>query len=164
MAIDPPANVRIVADDRAMLRILHDEIAALSGILATAKAEIAALPGERISGSHLPVTADDLDAVAAHTARATETILDTCETLDRVGNEIEPVLAAQLQTATTRIYEACGFQDIASQRIRKVVATLQAVDHRVAQLMATFAVGTGGRGRGPAAAPAGEGRLLPSFD
>ena len=46
--------------------------------------------------------------------------------------------AARLQDATTRIYEACGFQDITGQRITKVVATLKAIERKVAQIVATF--------------------------
>ncbi len=52
--------------------------------------------------------------------------------------------ATQLQDATTRIYEACGFQDITGQRITKVVNTLK-VDRepRLAQLVATFGESNG---------------------
>ena len=46
--------------------------------------------------------------------------------------------AAKLQDATTRIYEACSFQDITGQRITKVVAALKAIEAKVAQIVATF--------------------------
>jgi chemotaxis protein CheZ len=43
-----------------------------------------------------------------------------------------------LQDATTRIYEACSFQDITGQRITKVVATLKTIEAKVAQIVDTF--------------------------
>ena len=46
--------------------------------------------------------------------------------------------SAALQDATTRIYEACSFQDITGQRITKVVATLKTIDAKVAQIVAAF--------------------------
>ena len=39
---------------------------------------------------------------------------------------------------TTPIYEACSFQDITGQRISKVVATLKAIDAKVAHIVAAF--------------------------
>ena len=46
--------------------------------------------------------------------------------------------AGVLQEATTKIYEACSFQDITGQRITKVVATLKAIDNKVGHIIATF--------------------------
>ena len=43
-----------------------------------------------------------------------------------------------LLDATTRIYEACSFQDITGQRITKVVATLKTIDAKVAQIVGAF--------------------------
>jgi chemotaxis protein CheZ len=36
------------------------------------------------------------------------------------------------------VYEACSFQDITGQRITKVVATLQAIERKVAHITAVF--------------------------
>ena len=52
-----------------------------------------------------------------------------------------------LQEATTRIYEACSFQDITGQRITKVVATLKTIEAKVAGIVSTF----GGDCEAPAA-------------
>jgi chemotaxis protein CheZ len=45
---------------------------------------------------------------------------------------------AKLQDATTRIYEACSFQDITGQRITKIVATLKTIERKVAHIINTF--------------------------
>jgi chemotaxis protein CheZ len=140
---------------------LLGEVAELGRTIATARAEIAALQVADISTSHIPSATDELDAIVAHTARATESILETCETLDQVAAELDSegarALAARLQQATTRIYEACSFQDITGQRITKVVATLKTIDAKIAQIIATFDTGEPPAVTpAPAATPAGE--------
>jgi chemotaxis protein CheZ len=121
---------------------LLGEVAELGRTIAAAKAEIAALRVDDINHSHIPSATDELDAIVAHTAAATESILETCETLDQVAGELsgeaQPTLAAQLQDATTRIYEACSFQDITGQRITKVVATLKTIESKVTSIISAF--------------------------
>jgi chemotaxis protein CheZ len=122
---------------------LLGEVAELGRTIAAAKAEIAALRVNDIMASQIPSATDELDAIVAHTASATEQILETCETLDRIAAELPDEaarkLAEPLQVATTRIYEACSFQDITGQRISKVVATLKAIEVKVAHIIAAFA-------------------------
>ncbi len=117
---------------------LLTEVEELGRTIARAKAEIAALKVDDISAAHIPSATDELDAIVAHTAAATESILETCETLDQLGSELGSKAGAALQDATTKIYEACSFQDITGQRITKVVATLKTIDAKVAQIVAAF--------------------------
>ena len=121
------------------------EIEDLGRTIAAAKAEIAALRVDDITDNHIPSATDELDAIIAHTASATDSILEVCETLDTVAIELARedlpggrAQAALLQDATTRIYEACSFQDITGQRITKVVATLKTIEAKVAGIVATF--------------------------
>jgi chemotaxis protein CheZ len=162
----PAADPRMVAEIvRAVLATMQGDLSSqetsllaeveeLGRTIANAKAEIAALRVDDINESHIPLATDELDAIIAHTAAATDCILEVCETLDSVGGELAAdttsprcaQAAAQLQDATTRIYEACGFQDITGQRITKVVAALKLIEGKVAHMVATFSV------RSPAAA------------
>jgi chemotaxis protein CheZ len=149
-AADPEAVAEVVqavlatmsGDLTATETALLGEVAELGRTIAAAKAEIAALRVDDINHSHIPSATDELDAIVAHTAEATESILETCETLDRVAGELsaetERNLAAQLQEATTRIYEACSFQDITGQRITKVVATLKTIECKVTEIISAF--------------------------
>lgn len=114
------------------------EVEDLGRTIAAAKAEIAALRVDDVTASQIPSAADELDAVVVHTAAATETILEACEALDRTATAMDGPQADALQAATTRIYEACSFQDITGQRITKVVSTLKAIDAKVAQIVSTF--------------------------
>jgi chemotaxis protein CheZ len=119
------------------------EVEELGRTIATAKAEIAALEVDVINVNHIPFATDELDAIIAHTAAATDAILENCETLDRVAASLTGQAATQLQEATTRIYEACSFQDITGQRITKVVGALKAIEAKVEHIVATFGPGDG---------------------
>src|ERR1700761_594956 len=88
------------------------EVEALGRTIANAKAEIAALRVDEITDNHIPFATDELDAIVAHTASATHAIPASCEMLDEASAELaETPAGAKLQDATTRIYEACSFQD-----------------------------------------------------
>jgi len=128
---------------------LLSEVESLGQIIASAKAEIAALRMDDITASDIPFATDELDAIIQHTASATHAILETCETLDAVAEHLAGEPATQLQDATTRIYEACSFQDITGQRITKVVTTLKAIEAKVCQLVQTFGDQAGEPGAGP---------------
>jgi len=127
------------------------EVEELGRTIASAKAEIAALRVDDITHDHIPFATDELDAIVQHTATATNAILNSCEMLDAVAAEVTGDPAVKLQDATTRIYEACSFQDITGQRITKVVATLKTIEAKVAQIVATF----GANGERVAAQPVG---------
>ena len=117
---------------------LLSEVEALGRTISSAKAEIAALRVDDITASHIPFATDELDAIVAHTASATNAILTSCEMLDEAGAEASGEVAAKLTQAITQIYEACSFQDITGQRITKVVATLKAIEEKVASIIAAF--------------------------
>lgn len=134
------------------------EVEALGQTIAAAKAEIAALRVDDITACDIPFATDELDAIIAHTASATHAILETCETLDSVAGLLEGAPAAQLQGATTRIYEACSFQDITGQRITKVVNTLKAIESKIGQLVMAFGDAEGNAT--PASMPQAEPALL----
>ena len=146
----PGVEPEVVADVvRAVLATMHGDLAApeasllaeveeLGRTIAAAKMELSALRVDDITGNHIPTATDELDAIVAHTATATDQILEVCETLDEVGSRLRGKAKEQLQDATTRIYEACSFQDITGQRITKVVATLKAIESKVAHLVLSF--------------------------
>jgi len=114
------------------------ELEALGREVTRAKSEIAALRVDDINGSHIPTATDELDAVVSHTATATNEILDSCETLEKLQSQLSGEQADALGNAVTRIYEACSFQDITGQRIGKVVSALKAIEKRVAAVTVNF--------------------------
>ena len=127
----------ISADVLANQATLLCEVESLGRTIADARAEIAAIGITEITGRHIPTATDELDAIVSHTAAATDTILAACEILDTLALNLEASAANSLQAATTAIYEACSFQDITGQRIKKVVAALKAIDAKVESIVAT---------------------------
>jgi chemotaxis protein CheZ len=128
----------LTAKEATLLR----EVEELGRTIAVAKSEIAALRVDDITDRDIPFATDELDAIVDHTARATNAILESCETLDEVSTTLSGEPAAKLQAAVTSIYEACSFQDITGQRITKVVTTLKAIEAKVAHSVGTFGPST----------------------
>jgi chemotaxis protein CheZ len=122
------------ARESALLR----EIEELGSTISVAKTEIAALHVDDIADHHIPFATDELDAIVEHTAQATNAILESCEMLDELSGVLNGEPSETLQAATTKIYEACSFQDITGQRITKVVATLKTIESKVEHIVATF--------------------------
>jgi chemotaxis protein CheZ len=164
-AADPvEAAVRTVleslsGDLTAREAALLAELEALGREVARAKSEIAAMQVEDITASHIPAATDELDAVVAHTASATNEILDSCEVLEGLQPRLSPEDASALGGAVTRIYEACSFQDITGQRIGKVVNALKAIERRVGAVTTTFGQRAGAPPE-PADSPRTEGEAL----
>jgi chemotaxis protein CheZ len=80
--------------------------------------------------------AHELDAVTAGTAQATQKILAAAEEIDQLADNltaalkgrIEQELAEDIADSVLRIFEACNFQDLISQRVAKVMKTLNPDD------------------------------------
>jgi chemotaxis protein CheZ len=110
---------------------LQAEVDELSRHLAVAKAEMADLYVDEVMARQIPSASLELDAIVQHTASATDTILDSCEVVDRIAGQIAGNDGQELQDATSRIYEACSFQDVTGQRITKVMTALKTIDARL---------------------------------
>jgi chemotaxis protein CheZ len=132
---EAPMPIRALTPREASLLTAVEE---LGRTIAGTKAEIAALRVDEVKDNHIPFATDELDAIVAHTAAATDTILECCETLDALGPTLSGAPAATLQEVTSRVYEACSFQDITGQRITKIVAALKAIEAKVSDISSTF--------------------------
>lgn len=107
----------------------------LSSHIRDTRSEIAMLRSAPADSHALSSSADELEEIVTETARATNTIMDAAETIEKLSQQVPAETAAGLQDAATRIYEACTFQDITGQRIGKVVHALQALEERIAVLV-----------------------------
>ncbi len=122
------------------------EIRALAETVSAARAEISNLKGEKEFGNPIPEATDELDAIVAHTAAATETILDACEHLDLFATSLTDEEAVRVQNETIRIYEACSFQDITGQRISKVVTALKMIEQKIEAITGRYGMTNVARG------------------
>ena len=124
------------ASDRTVAEIkLYRELEGLALYIEAAKAEIAALSPDDISSTYIPKVSGELDAIVDATENATNVIMSAAERIERLRGEVDGSVGAVLGEAVTTIYEACGFQDIAGQRIAKVVIALKHIDEKVTALV-----------------------------
>ncbi len=113
----------------------YSELEELASYIRNAKQEIAAIKPKEISASHIPHATNELDAVVGATEDATNKIMDVCDTITAIAGECAPEMNEKLIACTTRIFEACNFQDITGQRITKVVQTLKYIDGKIDALL-----------------------------
>ncbi len=117
---------------------VRDDLEDLADYIRETKSDIMGLKPEEISNEHLPTATVELDAIIIATEAATNSIMEAAELVETVANTLESEAADQLINATTRIYEACGFQDITGQRVSKVVTALQNIENKIDELIGAF--------------------------
>jgi chemotaxis protein CheZ len=108
--------------------------------------------------------AGELGAAIKGMETATQKILASAEVIDdsaralasALSNDYHHGLAQDVQDHVVRIYEACNFQDLAGQRIGKVIATLIMVEGRLVAMIARY---SGAEQSGEAAKPSSEALL-----
>jgi chemotaxis protein CheZ len=143
-----PANSQHDLDDERMkaedeVKLLRNEIRAMSLAIQHTKSEIAALRPANSDDDRLMVVTQELDAIVTATEGATNTILEAAEKVDGLAEQIEGMgaeaavnqLAGDIRDTIITQFEACNFQDITGQRISKVVKTLQFIEERVNKMI-----------------------------
>lgn len=111
----------------------------LARTIAITRTELRRLDAGPLLAERIPSARDELAAVVAHTAVAADKMLDVGEDLERMEGRDD----ALLQRVTTQIFEACSFQDLTSQRIAKVVGTLEVIENRLEEILGVFGGTTG---------------------
>lgn len=107
------------------------ELFDLAGQIDGLYAELASMQPQNMKGDQIQNAHDELSAVVQATAEATFLIIGEAEKLEKLGKQLPPEQAQIISDSVTRIYEACGFQDITGQRITKVVRTLKMIEGKV---------------------------------
>lgn len=109
------------------------DIRDLAELIRKTRAELSQARPQDINSKFIPTATDELDEVVEETARATDAIMDTCDVLQAM--DIPEPHKAAVTEQVTKIFEACSFQDITGQRIRKVVRTLKDIELKIGELM-----------------------------
>lgn len=119
---------------------LHDELRYISSYIKQTRTEISNLRPNDLSTDQIPGAGAELHAVVKHTAEATNTIMAAAE--DVMGADSTDLKAYQtlVSNKMMEIFEACTFQDITGQRIRKVVDTLDHIEQRLERFAAVMGV------------------------
>tara|TARA_R110000868_G_scaffold225999_3_gene478353 strand:+ start:4212 stop:4904 length:693 start_codon:yes stop_codon:yes gene_type:complete len=95
--------------------------------------EIAALRPNDIKTERIPTAGAELEAVVGDTEKATETIMSAAEDVLCDDEADFDTYRSNVEAKMMMIIEACSFQDLAGQRVSKVVNSLRHVEERVAR-------------------------------
>ncbi len=126
----------VTADD------LKRELASVQDTIARNRRDLAGLIGDG-KERRLTRAAGELGAAIAGMEKATQKILHEAEGIDECARALaatlktdyERGLAQDIQEHTVKIYEASNFQDLAGQRIAKVIAALDLVEERLSAML-----------------------------
>jgi len=126
----------------ATVQGLEQELALLRETLARNKQDLVLLVGDR-TDRRMARAAGELGAAIETMEKATKTILDATEAIDdsarslglSLKQDYDRGLAQDVQEHAVKIYEACNFQDLAGQRIAKVIAILNTVEEQIAVVL-----------------------------
>ena len=139
-------------------RPVENELSGIQDIIACTKRELSALINDG-SERRMSRAAGELGAAVEGMETATQKILASAEAIDECARALASALtddyhhglAQDVQDHVVRVYEACNFQDLAGQRIGKVIATLMMVEEQLTAMIERFQ--SGGGASGPAAEP-----------
>jgi len=125
------------------LRTLSAELQSLGNAIEQIKFELADARTGEVKDKDVPTATEELDAVVSSAKQATDEIMNYCDNIIAAvaGTSVE----AKVNEETTKIFEACSFQDITGQRIKKVVKVLHEVETKVGQLLHMLGHGDGAR-------------------
>lgn len=90
-----------------------------------------------------------LDAVIKATEEASNTIMDAADQIQAAAAGVGGEKEKQIMDASTKIYEACNFQDLTGQRINKAISMINVLDEKIHRLASLF----GQQAQGSAPAP-----------
>ncbi|WP_300554457.1 protein phosphatase CheZ, partial [Maricaulis sp.] len=102
--------------------------------------EIAALRPNDIKSERIPSAGAELEAVVTDTEKATETIMSAAESVLCDEEADYDAYRAKVEAKMMEIIENCSFQDLAGQRVSKVVNSLRHVESRVARFAEVMGV------------------------
>jgi chemotaxis protein CheZ len=105
------------------------------------RSEISSLHVNGLRDRQINRATDELDAVVSDTEHATQSILTAAESIDGASDLLMTRLdghdrtrVAEIHDNVIHIFEACNFQDIAGQRLSKVVALLHFIETSIGKM------------------------------
>jgi chemotaxis protein CheZ len=124
----------------AIDRTLYEELRYVSNYIKQTRTEISNLRPNDLSADQIPGAGAELHAVVKHTAEATNAIMAAAEEV--MGADVSDAIAYQefVIAKMMEVFEACTFQDITGQRIRKVVDTLDHIETRLERFASIMGV------------------------
>ena len=130
---------------------LASELHLIHGAVSGDAQELAAAVTAHLPAAQMTRIAHELGAVIEGSEQATQKILAAAEEIDQAANSlsaalkgrIDQGLAQDIQDVVIRIFEACNFQDLTSQRVTKVMATLKFIEDHIVRVLQEIESGPG---------------------
>lgn len=120
--------------ERASYETIANELSQLKDFVSNIHAQLHNGTDD-ISHTHIPGAKDELHAVVDTTEQATITIMESCEGILEITKEGPAEQFKEIEPLIVKIFEACTFQDITGQRIKKVSDMLKKIDDKVASIL-----------------------------
>lgn len=121
---------------------LLSEIEKMALYIMNAKKEIAAMAPDTKEGgeNQVNVASIELNEVIKATEDATNRIMDAAEAIQTIADSLDNASPAkqQLSNHAEDLIQACTFQDITGQRIRKVLRMHEHIEARIGNLVKIF--------------------------
>ena len=122
---------------------LKVELDLIYDAISRTKREIAVLHGKSFNGEEMASVNGELGAVVGGTEEATQQILEAAESIDQAATALTKVnspdqqklLSEEIQERVVSIFEACNFQDLTGQRIKKVMTTMKFIENHITVMM-----------------------------
>ena len=136
----------LLQTDRAQIEQcekLKVELDLIYDAISRTKREIAVLHGKSFNGEEMARVNGELGAVVGGTEEATQQILEAAESIDQAASALMKVnspdqrklLSEEIQERVVSIFEACNFQDLTGQRIKKVMTTMKFIENHITIMM-----------------------------
>ena len=119
-------------------QFMHQEISRLANYISEAKGEIFSIAQNDKSELVINDASAHLDEVIKATEEASNTIMDAADKIQGAVAGVGGDKEKEIMDATVNIYNACNFQDITGQRIRKVMKLLANIEERIGKLNELF--------------------------
>ena len=116
---------------KAMDTAIYGELREIATYITNMKSEIGALQANDLKSRRIPAACRELDLIVQSTADATNTIMECAEAIMAADASDHQAYKTFVDEKVILLFEACSFQDITGQRVRKVVDALQQIEARV---------------------------------
>lgn len=135
---------------------MFGKLSELAKVINSARRELAGVNAQSLHQEELPHASQELEEIVKTTEKATNKIVDSCEHIQKVNARIQDRLMmidppidedalmgiedafAEAENHISSVYEACNFQDLTGQRIKKVMKVLQDIERQVMHLVIVF--------------------------
>ena len=118
---------------------LYHEISKIKENLKKLRDEMDNLNPYKIYKKGIPGATAELTEITKNTETATNIILDSTEKIQNIAMALENKESSQqICDLAMKIFEACNFQDLTSQRITKVLRVLDEFDHLLNSIINNF--------------------------